>query len=64
MGCDKKLGSSVKFDRCGVCDGDGLTCVTGSERSNIADTSNSAGMITAKSWNILQMILVLSHIQT
>eukprot|EP00111_Clytia_hemisphaerica_P001731 TCONS_00004887-protein len=45
VGCDKKLGSSVKFDRCGVCDGDGLTCVTGSERSNIAEASNSAGGI-------------------
>lgn len=27
LGCDKVLGSSQKFDRCGVCDGDGTTCI-------------------------------------
>ncbi|CAD6186601.1 unnamed protein product [Caenorhabditis auriculariae] len=28
VGCDGKLGSSVKFDKCGKCDGDGSTCKT------------------------------------
>ncbi|CAB3979049.1 A disintegrin and metallo ase with thrombospondin motifs 6-like [Paramuricea clavata] len=26
IGCDKVIGSSAKFDRCGVCNGDGSTC--------------------------------------
>lgn len=32
VGCDNKLGSSMKRDRCGVCGGDNFTCrtVTGS----------------------------------
>lgn len=27
LGCDKVLGSSKVFDRCGVCDGDGTSCI-------------------------------------
>ncbi|PIC23283.1 hypothetical protein B9Z55_017035 [Caenorhabditis nigoni] len=28
VGCDGKLGSSLKYDKCGKCDGDGSTCKT------------------------------------
>ncbi|PAV70271.1 hypothetical protein WR25_24086 isoform C [Diploscapter pachys] len=28
VGCDGKLGSDLKFDKCGVCDGDGSKCKT------------------------------------
>ncbi|CAB3397113.1 unnamed protein product [Caenorhabditis bovis] len=28
VGCDGKLGSSLKFDKCGKCDGDGSSCKT------------------------------------
>jgi hypothetical protein len=28
LGCDGKLGSSMKEDKCGVCDGDQSTCKT------------------------------------
>lgn len=27
LGCDKVLGSSKVFDRCGACDGDGTSCI-------------------------------------
>ena len=33
------LGSKAKFDRCGVCNGDGSSCQTGEQRNEIPDTA-------------------------
>lgn len=46
MGCDGIIGSRVKFDRCGVCDGDGSTCLNGVEKSIVPEAANS-GMSVA-----------------
>ncbi|XP_057290630.1 A disintegrin and metalloproteinase with thrombospondin motifs 6-like [Hydractinia symbiolongicarpus] len=45
VGCDGELGSHAKFDRCGVCNGDGSTCTTGEERSKIPQGAVGTGGI-------------------
>ena len=32
IGCDQVIGSPAKFDRCGVCNGDGSTCLYGNKK--------------------------------
>ena len=44
MGCDGIIGSLAKFDRCGVCNGDGKSCGTADLRS---DTPDSEGIADA-----------------
>ena len=45
MGCDGVLNSEKKFDRCGICNGDGSTCATGTEKSDIPEMNSSSGGI-------------------
>ncbi|XP_047134767.1 A disintegrin and metalloproteinase with thrombospondin motifs 6 isoform X1 [Hydra vulgaris] len=45
VGCDSVLGSKAKFDRCGVCNGDGSSCATGTDRSDIPEISTGSGGI-------------------
>lgn len=47
VGCDAVLNSKAKFDRCGVCNGDGSSCQTGVDRSTIPDTSGAGGISDA-----------------
>ncbi|XP_065067919.1 A disintegrin and metalloproteinase with thrombospondin motifs 6-like [Rhopilema esculentum] len=44
VGCDGIIGSEAKFDRCGVCNGDGKSCGTADLRS---DTPDSEGIADA-----------------
>ena len=39
------LGSGKKFDRCGICNGDGSTCATATEKSDIPEMNPSSGGI-------------------
>ena len=48
VGCDGMLGSKAKFDRCGVCDGDGSSCLNGIEKSMVPDANSAtSGMSVA-----------------
>lgn len=62
MGCTKELGSTSKYDRCGVCDGDGLSCVTGSERSTISEATASAGGISDALKSLKEMGFDMAHL--
>ncbi|KAL6087170.1 hypothetical protein STEG23_033626, partial [Scotinomys teguina] len=44
VGCDHQLGSTVKEDNCGVCNGDGSTCrlVRGQYKSQLSTTKCAA----------------------
>ena len=44
VGCDGIVGSLAKFDRCGVCNGDGKSCGSAEVRS---DTPDSEGIAEA-----------------
>ena len=42
VGCDGVIGSEAKFDRCGVCKGDGSTCGAADMRSDTPDNEGIA----------------------
>lgn len=56
------MNSNAKYDRCGVCNGDGLSCVTGSERSKISEATASAGGITDALKSLKEMGFDMAHL--
>ena len=52
VGCDGVLGSRKKYDRCGVCDGDGSSCLNGIEKSIIPDSSSTQSIGTSSGLSI------------
>lgn len=47
VGCDRQLGSAVKEDNCGVCNGDGSTCrlVRGQYKSQLSENKRKLSLL-------------------
>ncbi|KAL4227864.1 hypothetical protein ACF0H5_013302 [Mactra antiquata] len=50
VGCDNVVGSKKKLDICGVCDGDGTTCLT---RHNTSINNKDREIVRRYSWDIV-----------
>ncbi|KAM7451153.1 disintegrin and metalloproteinaseith thrombospondin motifs protein [Porites harrisoni] len=57
VGCDGIIGSKAVVDRCGVCNGDGSTCLPGSRDSVTTNTSSTKKAFTPGAANLITSAL-------
>ena len=57
VGCDGVIGSNAVVDRCGVCNGDGSTCLPGSRDSVIRNNTSTKKEFTPGAANLITTAL-------
>lgn len=57
VGCDGVIGSNAVVDRCGVCNGDGSTCLPGSRDSVAKNNTNTKKAFTPGAANLITSAL-------
>ena len=57
VGCDSVIGSNAVIDRCGVCNGDGSTCLPGSRESVTRNSTSTKKAVTPGAANLITSAL-------